>query len=440
MSGVAVPLLLTACGIFYCFRLRFFHIIKLPKVMKVLTTRGEAGGTSPLKAVTLALAGTLGVGNIVGVSSAIALGGFGAVFWMWVSALVAMLIKYAEIVLAMLYRRFDSEGAPHGSAMYYIRACFERLHLRRMGKIVAAVFASLCLVNAFTMGSLVQMNAVGEAVEGVFGISPLLTCGALSLLALAVILRGRGGILKFTEVIVPIMTAGYIVVSIAVLIIRADRVGEAFTLIFKNAFSASSASAGVLGFLTSRAIRFGVMRGVISNEAGCGTAPAAHAVSNAKSPARQGVWGIFEVFTDTIVLCTMTALVVIVGYDAASVYTEDFMMMTISAYGSALGNFASVFLALAVLFFGFATVICWAHYGAECASYFSKSQRVGGKGFSAAYCIFAFLGAFISTDTIWQITDFAIGAMTLINLAVLFMMSGEVKRETELFFGSGKNK
>ena len=180
------------------------------------------------------------------------------------------------------------------------------------------------------------------------------------------------------------------------------------------------------------------MRGVISNEAGCGTAPAAHAVSNTKSPARQGVWGIFEVFADTIVLCTMTALVIIVGYDAASMYTEDFMMMTISAYGSALGNYASVFLAIAVLFFGFATVICWAHYGAECASYFSKSERVGGKWFSIAYCLFAFLGAFISTDMIWQITDFAIGAMTLINLAVLFMMSGEVKRETELFFGSRK--
>lgn len=439
MTGVAVPVLLMLCGIFYCFRLKFFHFLKLGRVVGVLTKKSEGRGTSPLKAVSLALAGTLGVGNIVGVSSAIAMGGFGAVFWMWVSAFAAMLLKYAEIVLAMLYRRFDEQGAPHGSAMYYIRVCFERLHLRRVGRVAAALFALLCILNALTMGSMVQMNAIGKALEGVFDISPVISCGVLSLLALGIILRGRNGILKLTETLVPLMTLGYIVVSVAVFIVRRGELGEAFSLIFKDAFSVGAASSGISGFFMSRAVRFGVMRGVISNEAGCGTAPAAHAVSDCKIPAEQGIWGIFEVFADTLVLCTMTALAVVIGYDAASAYTDDFMMMTISAYGSVLGRSASVFLAIAVLFFGFATVICWAHYGVECVEYFSRKQYVR-RVFSFIYCASAFLGAFVSSDAIWQTTDFAVGAMTLINLTALFLMSGEVKGETELFLNAKDKK
>lgn len=433
LFGTAVPVLLILSGIYFCFKLRFFHFRRFGKIVKVLTKRSDTGGTSPLKAVSLALAGTLGVGNIVGVSAAIAMGGFGAVFWMWISALCAMLLKYAEIVLAMLYRSFDRDGSPHGSAMYYIKGCFDKLKLKRTGSVLAACFALLCLLNSLTMGSTVQMNAVGGALAGVFGIPPALSCGVLALITLGVLLLGTKGILNFTEKLVPIMTFGYIILSVAVFVMRADRLDDAFIIIFKNAFSGEAAVSGIGGFLLSGALRYGVMRGIVSNEAGCGTAPAAHAVSSCKEPAEQGVWGIFEVFADTLVLCTMTALVVIIGYDGAIVHSGDFMMMTIAAYASVLGKYASVFLAVSVLFFGFATVLCWAHYGMECATYFSR-RPIMRKAFIATYCAAVFAGAFISSDTMWQATDLAVGGMTLINLCALLVMSGEIKRETLEFF------
>ena len=431
--GTAVPFLLIFCGIYFCFKLKFFHFRKFGKIIKVLTKRNTNSGTSPLKAVSLALAGTLGVGNIVGVSAAIAMGGFGAVFWMWVSAFCAMLLKYAEIVLAMLYRKFDKNGIPHGPAMYYIRVCFEKIGIKRLGNLLACVFALFCLANALTMGSTVQMNSVGSALEGVFGIPPAVSCGILAIITLVILLSGRNGILKFTEMLVPIMTLGYIIISVAVFVMRADYVGNAFALIFQNAFTKSSATSGIFGYILSGAVRYGVMRGVVSNEAGCGTAPAAHAVSNCKHPAEQGVWGIFEVFADTIVLCTMTALVIIIGYDSAIMHNGNFMMMTISAYGSVLGEYASVFLAIAILFFGFATVLCWAHYGMECAEYFSKKKAMR-LFFIFSYSAAVFLGAFISSDAMWQITDLAVGGMTVINLLVLMLMSGEIKKETMHFF------
>ena len=433
LFGVAVPVLLIVCGVYFCFKLRFFHVRKIGKLWRVLTKRSGKEGTSPLKAVSLALAGTLGVGNIVGVSAAIAMGGFGAVFWMWVSAVAAMLLKYAEIVLAMLYRRFDGDGVPHGSAMYYIKGYFQKKGKALLGSAVAGIFALLCLLNAFTMGSMTQMNAVGNALLGVFDIPPVLSCGVLAAITLAVSLKGRGGIIKLTEAIVPIMTLGYVVLSLAVFIIRRDSLGDALGLIFSQAFSPRSAASGVGGFLLSASVRYGVMRGVVSNEAGCGTAPAAHGVSNCNVPAEQGVWGIFEVFADTLVLCTMTALAVIIGYDKAMLYPNDFMMMTISAYGSVLGEYASAFLAVAVLFFGFATVVCWAHYGMECVEYFSKNKKLK-MGFVLLYSLFVFGGAFVSSESVWQATDLAVGGMTLINVVMLFLMSNEVKNETDRYF------
>ena len=175
--GAAVPVLLILAGIFYTLRLRAFHIFKLPSLTRALTRKSEGDGISPFRAVTLALAGTLGVGNIVGVAAAIGLGGYGSIFWMWISALCAMLLKYSEIVLAMRHRRYDPSGAPHGSAMHYIKDMFDSLSLPRIGKTVASVFALLCILNAISMGSMIQANAISESLGGVFGIHPLI-CGA----------------------------------------------------------------------------------------------------------------------------------------------------------------------------------------------------------------------------------------------------------------------
>ena len=426
--GIGIPFLLMGAGIFYCIRLKFFHFLHPIKVLRSFKSE-RSGGVSSLKAMMLALAGTLGVGNMVGVASAIALGGFGAVFWMWVSALIAMILKYAEIVLAMLYRKYDEGGRPYGAAMYYIRACFKG----RLGAVLAGIFAVFCIINAFSVGSMIQVNAAAEAMNGVFGTPPIVIGLIFAAITLVAILRGSTGILALTEKLVPLMTLGFTVISVAVIVMRPSDALAAIEKIFSNAFSFQSGAAGVSGFLLSGAIRYGTMRGILSNEAGCGTAPAAHAVSSCREPARQGTWGIFEVFVDTILLCTLTAIVIIIGYDAIDP-SGDFMMMTVAAYESVIGRAAGYFLAIAVMLFGLATVLCWAHYGEVGVNYFSRRAGVK-RAYKLIYSLCVFLGALVSTDVLWESADLSIGTMSAINICALLLMSGRVKRETEEYFG-----
>ena len=426
--GIGIPFLLMGAGIFYCIRLKFFHFLHPIKVLRSFKSE-RSGGVSSLKAMMLALAGTLGVGNMVGVASAIALGGFGAVFWMWVSALIAMILKYAEIVLAMLYRKYDEGGRPYGAAMYYIRACFKG----RLGAVLAGIFAVFCIINAFSVGSMIQVNAAAEAMNGVFGTPPIVIGLIFAAITLVAILRGSTGILALTEKLVPLMTLGFTVISVAVIVMRPSDALAAIEKIFSNAFSFQSGAAGVSGFLLSGAIRYGTMRGILSNEAGCGTAPAAHAVSSCREPARQGTWGIFEVFVDTILLCTLTAIVIIIGYDAIDP-SGDFMMMTVAAYESVIGRAAGYFLAIAVMLFGLATVLCWAHYGEVGVNYFSRRAGVR-RAYKLIYSLCVFLGALVSTDVLWESADLSIGTMSAINICALLLMSGRVKRETEEYFG-----
>ena len=425
--GVGVPVLLIVSGMFYCIRLKFFHFFHPIKVIKCLFQREKSSGVSSAKAVTLALAGTLGVGNMVGVASAIALGGAGAVFWLWVSALVAMILKYAEIVLAMRHRKFDESGRPYGAAMYYIRALFGD---RTTGRVIAGVFAAFCILNALSMGSMIQVNAAAEAMSVVFRIPNIAVGICFALTVLWAMSRGTSGILGFTEKLVPFMTVGFVILSVAVLCVYPRGAALAIKTIFSEAFRIENGIGGVAGFLLSNALRYGTMRGILSNEAGCGTAPTAHAVSDCKDPAKQGVWGIFEVFVDTILLCTLTALVIIISGQGAS---GDYMMLTISSYASLLGKYAGYFLALSVLLFGLATVLCWGHYGMESVRYFSKKESFK-KIFIFIYAFSVVAGSVLSADIIWESADFALGAMTIINLCVLVAMNREVKSETERYF------
>ncbi len=431
--GTGVPILLMLGGLFFGIRLHFFYLRRPRVMMRALLERPREGGVSPFRALTLALAGTLGVGNIVGVSAAIYMGGFGAVFWMWVSALCAMVLKYAEIVLAMTHRRFDREGRPHGAAMYYIRDFMTAHHHPVLGRVIAFVFALFFLLNAFTMGSVIQSKTVVDSLDGIFGLPALPVGIVLALLTAWLVSRGAGGMAAFCEKLVPLMTLGYLILSAAVLVVRRAELPAALGAIFADAFSGSSAAAGIGGFLLSRGLRYGTMRGLVSNEAGCGTAPTAHAVSDCASPARQGVFGIVEVFVDTIVLCTVTALVVILGYGEAAACGENFIMMTVTAYGSVLGRFAEYFMSIAVLCFGFGTIICWAHYGRESVRYLCD-RRGSQQAFTVLYAASVLIGALADSEAVWQATDFAVGGMTLINLIFLLLMSGEVKKETECYF------
>ncbi len=429
--GILSPIMLMFAGLYFTLRLRAFYITRPVTTLHALKSGAARGGVSPFRAVTLALAGTLGVGNIVGVASAIALGGCGAVFWMWISALLAMMLKYAEILLAVSHRRRDGEGS-FGGAVYYIRDYFSRKKRDGLGVVIAGIFGVFCIVNSFTMGCVIQSNAVSRSFLGVWGVSPWIVGGILVVLCLFVILKSSYWVSAFTEKTVPVMTVGYILLSLAAILMGADRIPYAFARIFEEAFDFGSAASGVLGFFLSRSVRFGAMRGLMSNEAGCGTAPTAHASADTDSPAKQGVWGIFEVFVDTLVLCTMTALVIIIFWRGE--FADDPMMMTVSAFSAALGGWAGGAVAVSVLLFAFATMICWAHYGKESLRYFSRNKRLS-LAYSFAFCAFAFIGAISAPDSIWGIADLALGVMTVINVAVICLMSREVVEETERYFG-----
>ena len=436
LTGGLIPPLLLFGGLFFLFYLRGYPW-RAPRRMLSAFAREKTGeGTSSFRAMMLALAGTLGVGNIVGVANAIAIGGAGAVFWMWFSALFAMILKYAEILLAVSHRRIDKDGHRFGGAMYYIRDCFESRRWRRLAIVIPAIFAFLMVTNALSIGCMVQVHAVGETLEDVVGIPTVYSGVLLVLLTLPLLARGTKGISALTEYLVPIMTAGYIILSVAVLILRRDFLGEALLSIWRGAFTPESAVGGVSGFLLSRALRVGTMRGLLSNEGGCGTAPTAHAEAAAKSPAHQGVWGIFEVFADTIVLCTATALVILVsGVDM----TSGGVMMTVNAYSSVLGGFADWFFCAAVFCFGYATLLCWGSYGMESIRFLSQKRRWRVL-YILAFGLCILFGVRIAPEFVWNIGDFGIATMTVINLCVLLLLRREIREETLSFARKGTKK
>ena len=426
----ATPILLFGVGIFYILRLRGFYLLHPIRCIRLLFARKPTDGISPFRAMTVALAGTLGVGNIVGVASALYFGGAGAVFWMLVSALVAMVLKYAEITLAVRHRALSPEGQLTGGAPYYIRAGLTRAGLPRLGRLLAAVFALLCLLNAITMGSLLQINAVAGAMEEGFSVPPAVTGVGIAVLAVAAVKGGARRISAVTEKLVPLMTVGFLVVCLAVLILRRERIPDALASIWREALEPTAAGAGIGGFLLSRGVRLGVMRGLVSNEAGCGTAPIAHAAAHTDLPARQGLYGLVEVFVDTVLLCTVTALCILVSDSGPAAFGEDTVRTAQAAFSSVLGDWAGCFFALSIFFFGVATVICWGHYGMSCVSYLTRRRGAGG-----AYAVILagslVVGAVTAPTLAWTLADAAIALMTLLNLGILLLMNGEVKTETE---------
>ncbi len=437
--SLITPVMLLFFGAYFSFKLNFFYIRHPVLIIKSMCRREKKDGISPFRAVTLALAGTLGVGNIAGVASSIAIGGYGSVFWMWVSAILAMVLKYAEIVLAVAHRRFDEKsGEYHGGASYYIYDHFAEKGKKFAGKLFGGFFALLCIINAITMGCMIQSNAVSTSFEGVFRLSPALVGAVVAILCVIVISGSAKWISGFSEKTVPLMTIGYILLSCAVLVIKKDFIGDAFTMIFEDAFSFDSALGGSIGFLISKGMKAGVMRGLMSNEAGCGTAPTAHASAHTDSPARQGFWGLFEVFVDTILLCTLTSLVIIVAQpgssDLISLYSSNPMMLAIKSYSAVLGSWADYYMTASVLLFAFATMVCWAHYGKESLLYLTKS-KLALPLYIIIYSLFVFFGAISTPSFAWLLADLALGIMTIINLLVLFAMRNEVKDETEKMRG-----
>lgn len=424
--GAALPVLLIFVGIFFLFYLRFCIFRRRKRVQK-----SKSKGVSPLSALTVALAGTLGVGNITGVAGALLLGGPGSVFWMWVCALAAMVLKFAEILLGIRHRRQNGREF-YGGAQYYMEDCFHARSRPRLAVAVPTVFSLLCVLCALSMGSMLQTNAAGFAFHEISGLPALAVAAVITLLSGVVIFSGKRDISPLTRVIIPLMTLLYTVMCLAVIWLGRGQLGQIFSEIFQGAFSLRSGGAGVAGFTFAAAVRYGALRGLVSNEAGCGTAPMAHSTADTESPFDQGILGAVEVFIDTVLLCTLTALSIGIVFPAEALahFSGSEAALVNSAFCAVLGNGAGVALSVALFFFAFATVICWGFYGSESLGYITKNKAIHST-FKTCYLICTFAGGLNVGKLVWQISDLALGTMAIINLIVLFLMRSEIRHETK---------
>lgn len=431
--GGAVPLFLAFCGIFFIIYLGFpFSVLRRKRAERksnrmAITRNARRAGVSGFSALTVALAGTLGVGNITGVASALIFGGAGAIFWMWVSALLAMVLKYAEIVLAHGHARVCGTEK-HGGAMYYLRDGFKG----KIGIRLALVFSFFCLMNSLTMGCMLQSSAVTGAFSGTSRHVAVLVGAFLALLASLVIFGGDGSISALTTVIIPVMSALYVIMSVCVIAKNGEKLPLVMREIFRSAFGLRAFGGGTLGFGVSRAIRYGFMRGLLSNEAGCGTAPTAHASSSVQSARNQGLLGVIEVFVDTVLLCSATAFSILltVGTDAevlSSFASGGEMRLVLASYSTFFGKSTLPLMVTAVFFFAYATIVCQIFYGLETLRFLTDKKRV--RSLYKLICLFfVFLGALNASEVAFFLSDIALGGMTVINLTALLKMRREIKR------------
>lgn len=402
------------------------------------------GALTPFQAVCTALAATVGTGNIAGVAGAIAIGGPGAVFWMWVSAVLGMCTKFAEVTLAVYYRETNKEGDLVGGPMYYIKN-----GLGKNWQFLAVLFSAFGVLTVFGTGNATQVNTITTAVN-----SALLSCGLISegavktsnliqgiIIAALVALILLGGVKRIgqvTEKLVPFMALLYIVLSVGIILFRIQALPSVIQAIFEGAFKPAAVTGGAVGSLFM-SMKKGVSRGIFSNEAGLGTGSIAHACADTRKPVKQGMFGIFEVFTDTIVICTLTALVILcsqvpVGYGQAAGAE-----LTIQGFISVYGNWVSVFTAVAMCCFAFSTILGWGLYGARCIEFLFSEKVI--KPFMVAYSLVAILGATADLGLMWNIAETFNGLMAIPNLIALFLLSGTVVKLTkEYFAGEGAGK
>lgn len=418
--GVLTPLALCFSGVFFLVLLRAFPLLHPQKTLLAIRGSGREETLRALRGLCMALSGTLGVGNIAGVALAIGLGGAGSVFWMWISAALAMFLKYAEIVLALVFRGKEASGA-----MAYMKVAFGK----RVGGIMAGAFGALCLLSALLLGSMLQANAIAECAKGMLHIPPLLTGIILCLFAAPVIVGGAKSISRVTSWLIPLLTLGYFLLSLFIVLANASALPSVFARIFRSAFSPAAASGGILGFLCSEGVRYGVARGLLSNEAGCGTAPLAHAEAKT-SPVGQGVLGMVEVFVDTMVLCTVTAVVILLAFEELPLSFGG-GILAIMAYGKMAGSWASYFVGISLILFAYGTVICWAYYGERSALYLSGGKEGAKRGYFALFCLLLLLGCLFSSSFVWGLTDSLLSLMTLLNVSALLRLSPTVFRTTQ---------
>ncbi|MFO8031512.1 MAG: sodium:alanine symporter family protein [Desulfohalobiaceae bacterium] len=431
--GPYMLILLVGTGVYLTFGMKWRTVSKLGYAFKMMVRgidkkkqEGE-GEITPFQALTTALAATIGTGNIAGVATAIYLGGPGAVFWMWVTALFGMAVKYAEAVLAVRYRETMPDGSFVGGPMYYIKN-----GMGKNWKWLGMLFAIFAAVACFGIGNTVQSNSVALAVNRAFDIPFWLTGLVLAGLTFAVIIGGIKRIANVAEKLVPFMAIIYVVGALIVILANFTEIGSAFKLIFTDAFTGTAATGGFTGAGLAAALRFGVARGVFSNEAGLGSAPIAHAAARTKDPVRQGIVAMLSPFIDTIVVCTMTALVVIMT--GAWTSGETSSALTALAFNQGLPGPGDFIVGFGLIIFAFSTILAWSYYGQVSVEYIFGLKGV--TPFRYAYVILVFLGAILNLDLVWTFADMMNGLMIVPNLIALLVLSPVVFRLTKDYFGN----
>ncbi len=390
---------------------------------KALSRSSAEGSVTPFQAVATALASTVGVGNIAGVATAITLGGPGALFWLIISGLLGMATKFSEIVAALSFRHRDSTGTWRGGAMYILR---DGLGMPRLG----ALFALMAAMTGFGMGNMVQANSLAESLRASFGVDSRLTGVLLVLLTGAVVLGGIRRIAEVTQFLVPFMCLAYLLGSAFIIVRYFERIPEVVALVFESAFSGHAAVGGFAGAAVMQAVRYGIARGLFSNEAGLGSAPMVHAAARTDHPVRQGYYGIFEVFVDTILVCSATGLVVLL----TGTWTggETGAALTARAFETGLpGVWGDIVVTLGILTFAYSTILGWSFYGETAATYLFGARII--LPYRLAWLLFIYLGATGSLHLVWDIADTLNGLMAIPNLIAVIGVSRVIRRRLREF-------
>ncbi len=431
--GVPAMVCIIGVGLWLSFKTRFIQVRRFGTALRntigKIFSKADAGdgAVTPFQAVCTALAATVGTGNIVGVAGAISIGGPGAVFWMWCSAFLGMCTKFTEVTLAVHFREKNAEGDWVGGPMYYIKN-----GLSKKWYFLAVLYAGLGVLTVFGTGNATQVNAIITAIDTAlinYGVVQTGGTGTLNLvigiiIAVLVALILVGGVKRIgsvTEKLVPFMALIYILLALGVVILNIQYVPGVFASIIKGAFNPAAVTGGVVGsFITS--LKKGVSRGIFSNEAGLGTGSIAHAASDIEDPVKQGYFGIFEVFTDTIVICTLTALVILVSRQVIPYGTVAGADLTIGGFTSTYGSWVSIITAVAMCCFAFSTIIGWGLYGTRCIEFIFGSKV--NKPFMIVYSLVAILGATVDLGVIWNIAETFNGMMVIPNLIAVFLLTG----------------
>lgn len=435
--GVPAMICIIGVGIYLSIRTRFLQIRKFPYAIKTTLGRifrkreADEGSLTPFQAVCTALAATVGTGNIAGVAGAIAIGGPGAVFWMWISAILGMCTKFAEVTLAVHFRERNAHGDLVGGPMYYIKNGLSKQWLW-----LAYVFSAFGVLTVFGTGNATQVNTITAAINSALFNYNIIPSGAvhtsnviqgilITFLVGLVLLGGVKRIGKVTEKLVPFMALLYILLSLGVVFMNIERIPLMFSWIFEGAFRPSAVTGGVVGsFFLS--MKKGVSRGIFSNEAGLGTGSIAHACADTRKPVKQGFFGVFEVFADTIVICTLTAFVILCSGVPISYGSQAGAELTIQGFTMSYGNWVSIFTAVSMCCFAFSTIIGWGLYGARCIEFLLTEKAI--RPFMVVYSLVALLGATVDLGLVWGIAETFNGLMAIPNLIALFLLSGTVVR------------